>query len=117
MSTPETLFDRLKKTLAAYAKSGRPETQAALADILVEVERTGALKAIGCQEKECRICSWGKMDAQDWKNQCRLWAFAEIIEDGAYTGRRGNAAVQQEARDLLDALKASPLPVKKGSRP
>jgi hypothetical protein len=113
MPTPEALFDRLKKTLAAYAKSGRPESQAALADILVEVERTGALKAVGCQESGCRVCSWGKEDAQDWKNQCRLWAFAEVIEDSSYTGRRGNAAVQQEARELLEALKASPLPVRK----
>ena len=113
MPTPEALLDALKRTLAAYAKSGRPETQAALADILVEVQRTDALKALGCQEKECRICSWGKESAQDWKNQCRLWAFAEIIEDSAYTGRRGNATVQEEARDLFEALKSSALPVKK----
>ena len=113
MPTPEELLGTLRKTLAAYAKSGRPETQAALADILVEIQRTDALKALGCNEKECRICSWGKESPQDWKNQCRLWAFSETIEDSAYTGRRGNAATQQEARELLDAIQASPLPVKK----
>ena len=113
MRTPETLFNTLRKALAAYGKSGKPESLVALADLLVEIQRTDALKGLGCQEKECRICSWGKEDAQDWKNQCRLWAFTEVVEDAAYTGRRGNAAVQKEARELSEALKASPRPIKK----
>ena len=113
MRTPETLFNTLRKALAAYAKSGKPESLVALADLLVEIQRTDALKNLGCQERECRICSWGKENAQEWKNQCRLWAFTEVVEDSAYTGRRGNASVQQEARELSDALKASTRPVKK----
>lgn len=113
MRTPEALLATLKKTLGAYAKSGRPESMAALADLLVEIQRTDVLKALGCQEKECHICSWGKEDAQDWKNQCRLWAFTEVIEDAAYTGRRGNASVVKEARELYEALRSSPRPVKK----
>lgn len=113
MPTPEALLDTLKRTLGAYAKSGRPESQTALADLLVRVEQADVLKRLGCQEKECRLCTWGRPDAKEWENQCRLWAFAETVQDASYAGRKGNASVQKEARDLLSALEASPLPRKK----
>ena len=113
MPTPEALFGKLKKTLGAYAKSGRPESQTALADLLIQIEQADALKGLGCQEKECRLCSWGRPEARDWENPCRLWAFAETVGDASYAGRKGNAPVQKEALALLDALEASPLPTRK----
>lgn len=115
MPSPESLIARLKKTLEAYAKSGRPESMTALGDILLEIENSGALKAVGCLEKDCAICAWGVANAREWENKCRLWTFAEAVEDAAYAGRRGNAAVQAEAARLLEAMAHSPFPGKKKS--
>jgi hypothetical protein len=113
MRTPAALLDTLRKTLGAYARSGRPESQTSLADLLLQMEQAETLKELGCQEKDCRLCAWGRPEAKDWENQCRLWAFAETAQDAAYAGRKGNASVQKEARDLLAALEASPLPGRK----
>jgi hypothetical protein len=113
MPTPEAMLGKLRKTLDAFAKSGRPESQTALADLLSQMEQADVLKQLGCLEQECRLCTWGRADAKDWENQCRLWTFAETVGDASYAGRKGNATVQKEARALLEALEGSPLPRKR----
>lgn len=104
-----TLIDEIKKVLGAYAKNAKPESMFTLKDMLRELDRTEALKEIGCNEN-CPVCTWGRPEARAWENHCRIWAFLELIEDQDAGRERGNAVVQKEARDLLEALETSDRP-------
>lgn len=99
------LLHEIKKILKAYATNAKPESHFSLRDLLREMDRTEALKDLGCND-DCPSCALGNPAAEPWENHCRIYAFLEKAEDEDPGRKRGNAALQREARALLESLEA-----------
>lgn len=103
--TGAVLLNEIRKVLKAYAVNAKPESHYSLRDLLTELDRTEALKELGCND-DCPTCALGNPAAQPWENHCRVYAFLEKAEDEDPGRKRGNAALQREARVLLQSLEA-----------
>ncbi|MEW6757877.1 MAG: hypothetical protein AB1347_06625 [Acidobacteriota bacterium] len=97
------LLYEIRKVLEAYATNAKPESMFALRDLLEELDRTEALKDLGCNS-ECPSCRFGKAEAEPWENHCRILGFLEKVQDEDVGRKRGNSLIQREARVLLASL-------------
>lgn len=106
MAGAAALVAEIRKVLGAYARNAKPESMATLKDLIGELDRSGGLKELGC-DQNCPVCAWGDPEAKAWENRCRIFAFLELVEDQDPVRQgRGSALVQREARALLEAIDA-----------
>lgn len=106
MAIGEQRLSELKRILTHYTKNNKREALNAVRDLLSQLKGSGAITAMGCEEK-CAACAWGKPGAPKWDNQCRLWDLWESLEDLEPNVMPGRA-IRHKAAELLEALEKAP---------
>ena len=98
-------LSELKRILSHYVKNDKREALNAARDLLGQLKESGAITAMGCEEK-CAACAWGKPGAQPWDNPCRLWDLYESLQDLPPKAPPGRE-IRRKASLLLEALEKS----------
>ncbi len=108
MAIGEQRLLELKKILGHYVKNNKREALNAARDLLRQLKKSGAIKAMGCEEK-CATCAWGKPGAPAWDGQCLLWDLWESLED-LEPNVMPSKAIRVKAAALFKALESASAP-------
>ncbi len=106
MAIGDERLSELRRILKHYTKNNKREALNAVRDLLGQLQGSGTIMAMGCEEK-CAACAWGNPGASKWDNQCRLWDLWESLED-LEPNAAPSRAIRRKAAELLEALEKAP---------